>query len=70
MGSTGWGSFSANAYNRSSGLGSVALGFHTIAGKKDVDQTGISGDNVWQFSVGWSVTVSYTHLTLPTSDLV
>jgi len=55
MGSTGWGSFSANAYNRSSGLGSVALGFHTIAGKKDVDQTGISGDNVGQFSVGWSV---------------
>ena len=55
MGATGWGSFTANAYNRSSGLGSVALGFHTIAGKKDVDQTGISGDNVGQFAVGWSV---------------
>ena len=55
MGATGWGSFAANAYNRSSGLGSVALGFHTIAGKKDQDQTGISGDNVGQFAVGWSV---------------
>jgi hypothetical protein len=55
MGSTGWGSFAANAYNRSSGVGSVALGFHTIAGKPDVDQTGITGDNIGQFSVGWSV---------------
>ena len=55
MGATGWGSFAANAYNRSSGVGSVALGFHTIAGKVDVDQTGITGDNIGQFSVGWSV---------------
>ena len=55
MGATGWGSFAANAYNRSSGVGSVALGFHTIAGKPDVDQTGITGDNIGQFSVGWSV---------------
>ena len=55
MGATGWGSFAANAYNRSSGVGSVALGFHTMAGKPDVDQTGITGDNIGQFSVGWSV---------------
>ena len=32
MGAIGWGSFGANAYNRSSGLGSVAMGFNTIAG--------------------------------------
>ena len=31
MGATGWGAFAANAYNRSSGVGSVALGFHTMA---------------------------------------
>ena len=55
MGATGWGAFAANAYNRSSGVGSVALGFHTMAGKPDVDQTGITGDNIGQFSVGWSV---------------
>ena len=55
MGATGWGAFAANAYNRSSGVGSVALGFHTIAGKPDVDQNGITGDNIGQFSVGWSV---------------
>ena len=55
MGATGWGSFAANAYNRSSGVGSVALGFHTMAGKPDVDQNGITGDNIGQFSVGWSV---------------
>ena len=55
MGATGWGAFAANAYNRSSGVGSVALGFHTMAGKPDVDQNGITGDNIGQFSVGWSV---------------
>ena len=55
MGATGWGSFAANAYNRSSGVGSVALGFHTMAGKPDVDQNNITGDNIGQFSVGWSV---------------
>ena len=55
MGATGWGSFAANAYNRSSGVGSVALGFHTMAGRPDVDQNGITGDNIGQFSVGWSV---------------
>jgi hypothetical protein len=32
MGSIGWGSFTANAYNRSSGTGSVAMGFNNIAG--------------------------------------
>ena len=32
MGSLGWGSFTANAYNRASGTGSVAMGFNNIAG--------------------------------------
>ena len=36
FGALGWGSFGANAYNRSSGLGSVAMGFNTIAGHKTV----------------------------------
>ncbi len=55
MGATGWGAFAANAYNRSSGVGSVALGFHTMAGRPDTDQNNITGDNIGQFSVGWSV---------------
>ena len=32
MGAIGWGSFTANAYNRASGAGSVAMGFNNIAG--------------------------------------
>jgi hypothetical protein len=32
MGAIGWGSFAANAYNRASGTGSVAMGFNNIAG--------------------------------------
>ena len=32
MGSLGWASFTANAYNRASGTGSVAMGFNNIAG--------------------------------------
>jgi hypothetical protein len=32
MGSLGWGSFTANAYNRAAGTGSVAMGFNNIAG--------------------------------------
>ena len=32
MGAIGWGSFTANAYNRASGTGSVAMGFNNIAG--------------------------------------
>jgi hypothetical protein len=33
MGSLGWGSFTANAYNRATGAGSVAMGFNNIAGE-------------------------------------
>ena len=32
FGALGWGSFAANVYNRASGTGSVAMGFHNIAG--------------------------------------
>ena len=54
FGALGWGSFGANAYNRSSGLGSVALGFNTIAGPQDSQAGGIQGDNVGQFSAGYA----------------
>jgi hypothetical protein len=53
MGAIGWGSFAANAYNRSSGLGSVALGFTTVAGPQSGAAGGIDGGNVGQFSAGW-----------------
>ena len=54
FGALGWGSFGANAYNRSSGLGSVALGFNTIAGPQDSQADNIQGDNVGQFSAGYA----------------
>ena len=53
MGAIGWGSFGANAYNRSAGLGSVAMGFNTIAGPQVGAAGGIDGGNVGQFSAGW-----------------
>ena len=54
FGALGWGSFGANAYNRSSGLGSVAMGFNTIAGPQDVQAGGIDGGNLGQFSAGYA----------------
>ena len=54
LGALGWGSFGANAYNRSSGLGSVAMGFNTIAGPQDAEAGGIDGGNVGQFSAGYA----------------
>jgi hypothetical protein len=54
MGALGWGSFGANAYNRSSGLGSVAMGFNTLAGPQDSQAGQIQGDNVGQFSAGYA----------------
>jgi hypothetical protein len=54
MGAAGWGSFGANAYNRSSGLGSVAMGFNTIAGPQVGAASGIDGANVGQFSAGYA----------------
>jgi len=54
FGALGWGSFGANAYNRSSGLGSVAMGFNTIAGPQDAQAGDIDGGNVGQFSAGYA----------------
>ena len=54
FGALGWGSFGANAYNRSSGLGSVAMGFNTIAGPQDSQAGTIDGNNVGQFSAGYA----------------
>jgi len=54
LGAVGWGSFAANAYNRASGLGSVSLGFTTIAGPQVGVAGGIDGGNVGQFSAGWA----------------
>jgi len=53
MGAVAWGSFAANAYNRASGLGSVAMGFNTIAGPQTTESLGIDGGNVGQASFGW-----------------
>ena len=53
MGAVGWGAFAANSYNRASGLGSVSLGFNTIAGPQESQAGGIDGGNVGQFSAGW-----------------
>jgi hypothetical protein len=44
MGALGWGSFSANAYNRASGTGSVAMGFHNIAGTNVADKGNFGRD--------------------------
>ena len=54
MGAVGWGAFTANAYNRASGLGSVSMGFSTIAGPQSSEAGGIDGGNVGQFSAGWA----------------
>jgi len=53
MGAVAWGSFTANAYNRASGLGSVSMGFNTIAGPQTSEAGGIDGGNVGQASFGW-----------------
>ena len=59
FGSTGWGSFTAGAYNRASGAGAVAIGFHNAAGPLNSDESNIptSGnpntDNLGQFAVGY-----------------
>ena len=52
MGAIGWGSFAANAYNRASGLGAVAMGFTNIAGPQVGAAGGIDGGNVGQAAFG------------------
>jgi hypothetical protein len=54
FGAVGFYSFGANAFNRSSGLGSVALGFNTLAGPQVGAAGGIDGGNVGQFSAGYA----------------
>ena len=53
MGATGWGSFAANTYNRSSGVGSAAFGFNNMAGHPIIDQ-GLAYDNMGAFATGFS----------------
>ena len=56
MGATGWGSFVAGAYNRASGAGAVAIGFHNVAGPTGSDISNIppSSTNLGgQFAVGY-----------------
>jgi len=52
-GAIGWMTFTANAYNRASGLGAASFGFNTIAGPQVGAAGGIDGGNVGQFSAGW-----------------
>jgi len=54
MGAAGWGSFAANAYNRASGLGAVAMGFTNLAGPQQGAAGGIDGGNVGQAVFGWA----------------
>ena len=54
FGALGWGSFGANVYNRSSGAGSVAMGFNTIAGPQDTQAGGTGPENIGQFSAGYA----------------
>ena len=52
QGAIGWGSFAANAYNRASGKGSVAMGFANIAGPQvgTYDDDNQSGSAVFGYS--------------------
>ena len=53
MGSTGWGSFSAGAYNRASGAGAFAGGFHNSAGPLNSQTTTIDGNSIGQTAFGY-----------------
>ena len=65
MGALGWGSFTANAYNRASGTGSVAMGFNNIAGTPTgkgnfaLDPAGNSGQTVFGFGSRATGNVSF-----------
>jgi hypothetical protein len=58
MGALGWGSFAAGAYNRSSGVGSVALGFHNVAGATNSEATGIADSSIGQVAFGYGTLAS------------
>tara|TARA_B110000459_G_scaffold169260_1_gene188767 strand:+ start:136 stop:1362 length:1227 start_codon:yes stop_codon:yes gene_type:complete len=53
MGSTGWGSFTAGAYNRASGNGAFVGGFHNVAGPTDSDTNSINGGSIGQTAFGF-----------------
>jgi hypothetical protein len=53
MGATGWGSFTAGAYNRASGNGAFVGGFHNVAGPTDSDITVINGGSIGQTAFGY-----------------
>ena len=55
MGSLGWGSFTANAYNRATGAGSVAMGFNNIAGENINDGGPFGLSLVANINVGQTV---------------
>jgi hypothetical protein len=65
MGALGWGSFAANAYNRATGTGSVAMGFNNIAGTPTgngnfgLDPAGNSGQTVFGFASRATGNVSF-----------
>jgi len=58
MGALGWGSFAAGAYNRSSGVGSVAMGFHNVAGATNSEATSIVGTAIGQVAFGYGTLAS------------
>jgi len=53
MGATGWGSFTAGAYNRASGNGAFVGGFHNVAGPTGSDITSINGNSIGQTAFGY-----------------
>jgi hypothetical protein len=55
MGSLGWASFTANAYNRATGTGSVAMGFNNIAGANITDAGPFGKSEVADINVGQTV---------------
>ena len=58
MGATGWASFTGGAYNRASGVGSVAFGFHNVAGPTSSDINTIDGNNIGQTAFGYGTLAS------------
>ena len=55
MGSLGWASFTANAYNRATGTGSVAMGFNNIAGENVTDAGPFGKSQTADINVGQTV---------------
>ena len=53
MGATGWGSFTAGAYNRASGNGAFVGGFHNVAGPTGSDINAINGNSIGQTAFGY-----------------